>query len=164
VVVVTADREVRATGAKVDFETFYRAQFPHAVRLAHLLTGSNLFAEDLAQDGLSRMQNRFDDIDDPTRYLHITMTNVCRNWHRGRFRERARLSRLTLGSEIPPHECEYLLALVDRLPYRQRAVLILRYWLDLPEAEIARVLGCRPGTVKSLRARALDRLRKELGE
>jgi RNA polymerase sigma factor (sigma-70 family) len=159
-----ADREVLATGAKPDFETFYRAQFAHAARLAHLFTGSNLVAEDLAQDGLSRIQNRFDDIDDPTRYLHVTMANVCRNWHRGRFRERTRLSHLALVSQAPPDECEHLLALVDRLPYRQRAVLVLRYWLDLPEAEIARVLGCRPGTVKSLCARALDRLRKELGE
>ena len=53
-------------------------------------------------------------------------------------------------------------AVVAELPYRQRAVLVLRYWLDLSEADIARSLGCRAGTVKSLHSRALARLRKEL--
>jgi DNA-directed RNA polymerase specialized sigma24 family protein len=66
--------------------------------------------------------------------------------------------------EVAPPECEQLLELLDALPYRQQAVLVLRYWLDLTEAEIAEALGCRPGTVKSLCARALTRLRKELGE
>jgi RNA polymerase sigma factor (sigma-70 family) len=53
-------------------------------------------------------------------------------------------------------------AAVSRLPYRQRAVLILRYYADLPESEIADVLGCRVGTVKSAHHRALERLRREL--
>jgi RNA polymerase sigma factor (sigma-70 family) len=53
-----------------------------------------------------------------------------------------------------------LLDAVDALPFRQRAVLVLRYYHDLPEDEIAAALGCRPGTVKSLSARALQQLRK----
>ena len=51
---------------------------------------------------------------------------------------------------------------LDRLPVRQRAALVLRYWHDLPEREIARVLGCAPGTVKSLLSRALATLREEV--
>ena len=57
-----------------------------------------------------------------------------------------------------------VLTIVDGLPYRQRAVLVLRYWLDLSEDQIASHLGCRNGTVKSLSARALGRLREELGD
>ena len=53
-----------------------------------------------------------------------------------------------------------LLDAVDALPFRQRAVLVLRYYRDLSEGEIADALGCRPGTVKSLATRALDQLRK----
>ena len=56
-----------------------------------------------------------------------------------------------------------VLDLIDRLPSRQRAVLVLRYFEGLSELEIAEVLSCRPGTVKSLAARALSRLREELG-
>jgi RNA polymerase sigma factor (sigma-70 family) len=58
-------------------------------------------------------------------------------------------------------ELDDLLERIDRLPYRQRAVLVLRYFEDLSEAEIADVLGCRPGTVKSTASRALTRLREE---
>jgi RNA polymerase sigma factor (sigma-70 family) len=64
------------------------------------------------------------------------------------------------GDEVAHHE--ELLGLVDRLPFRQRTVLVARYWLDLPESEIAALVGCRPGTVKSLASRALTTLRKEL--
>ena len=53
-----------------------------------------------------------------------------------------------------------LLALVDELPYRQKTVLVLRYYCDSSEAEIAAALGCRPGTVKSLAARGLAQLRE----
>ena len=55
-----------------------------------------------------------------------------------------------------------LLDVIDALPRRQKTVVVLRYYEDLTEAEIAAVLGCRPGTVKSLVARALTRMRKEL--
>jgi RNA polymerase sigma factor (sigma-70 family) len=51
---------------------------------------------------------------------------------------------------------------IGRLPFRQRAVLALRYYADLREREIATLLGCRIGTVKSAHARALERLRKDL--
>ena len=158
-----AHSHVSATETARDFDAFYEGHFDQAARLAHLLTGSNLVAEDLAQDGLCRMRRRFDDIETGATSA-LTMTGVCRNWHRGRSREQARLVRIASPVEVALPECERLLELLDALPYRQHAVLVLRYWLDLTEAEIAEVLSCRPGTVKSLCARALMRLRKELGE
>ena len=59
-------------------------------------------------------------------------------------------------------EARELLDAVARLPYRQRAVVVLRYYADFSERDIADALGCRPGTVKSLASRALDTLRQEL--
>lgn len=55
-----------------------------------------------------------------------------------------------------------MLSTVQKLPYRQRTVIVLRYWMDFSEAEIAEVLECRPGTVKSLASRALSKIRKEI--
>ena len=55
-----------------------------------------------------------------------------------------------------------LLDAVDALPYRQKAVIVLRYYEDLRERDIATALGCRPGTVKSLASRALQRLAQEI--
>jgi RNA polymerase sigma factor (sigma-70 family) len=151
----------------------YEREFARAARLAHLLTGSNDAAEDIAQDAFLRVGPRLDAVDDPSRYLTTTVVNLCRNWHRGAERERARAVRaarreavaepsIATTSSDDTSEHDDVLDVVDRLPFRQRTVLVARYWLDLPEAEIATLLGCRPGTVKSLASRALATLRKEL--
>ena len=153
--------------AGLDFERLYRNDFVRAVRLAHLLTGSNDAAEDIAQEAFLRVRTVRSEIRDPQAYLTTTVVRLCRNWQRGRGRRMAREQRRavdvsaleTSGGEVDCHE--ELLALVDRLPFRQRTVLVARYWLDLPEADIAVLVGCRPGTVKSLASRALDTLRQE---
>jgi len=147
--------------ASSTFEELYAREFVRAVRLAHLLTGANDVAEDLAQDAFLKVRDRLDRIDNPGGYITTTIVNLCRNWHRSRERELARTQRAGARDAVSsPHED--VLDVVDRLPFRQRTVLVARYWLDLPEAEIARLLGCRPGTVKSLASRGLETLRKEL--
>ena len=88
-----------------------------------------------------------------------------RGRRRSRKREEMRFERLRAGEPTSVGlSVDELLELVDGLPYRQKTVLVLRYYLDQSEAEIADVLGCRPGTVKSLAARGLDQLRKVIGE
>lgn len=143
------------------FSLFYGAQYPGAVRLAHLLTGDYWAAEDLAQDVFLRVQRRFAELANPPAFVQTSIVNACKSHHRRRRREAEHLPRLTGDGGVTESARELLDAL-DALPYRQKAVLVLRYYSDLTEAEIARVLGCRPGTVKSLAARGLARLGKEI--
>jgi RNA polymerase sigma factor (sigma-70 family) len=163
-----ANRETLAAGperpaeAVLEFDAFYRAQYAKTVRLARLLTGSVAAAEDLAQETFLRVHRHAASLDNPAGYLHTTTVNVCRNWHRSQSRDALRMVRLGPPSVSLSLHAQELDAVVAELPYRQRAVLVLRYWLDLSEADIARALSCRAGTVKSLHSRALTRLRKEL--
>ena len=114
-------------------------------------------------DAFVRVHAHFDRVHDPVSYLRTTTVNVCRNWHRSREREQDRFRRHSATDVTEPAAAiDELGASMLRLPFRQRAVLVLRYWADLSEAEIAGVLGCRPGTVKSLRHRAVSSLRQEV--
>jgi RNA polymerase sigma factor (sigma-70 family) len=143
------------------FVTFYRAEYPGAVRLAHALSGSAEVAEDLAQDAFGRILGRIDGLENPRAYLRATVVNLCRDRDRRRSREwRMRTThRLGVTASLGASEMGDVLF---GLPYRQRAVLVLRYWGDWSEAEIAAALGCRPGTVKTLASRGLARLRREI--
>lgn len=144
------------------FDRFFRRQYPATVRLAHLLTGSNAVAEELAQDAFARLYPLFETVHEPKSYLRTMTVNVCRNWHRRHVRELDRFRRHGTSDVESTDSIDEMIDLITRLPYRQRAVLVMRYWLDLSEADIARTLDCRPGTVKSLHSRALDAIRKEL--
>jgi RNA polymerase sigma factor (sigma-70 family) len=155
----SADGRGRATNA---FDDFFSDRYPGAVRLAHLLTGSNAVAEELAQDAFAHVFPRFADLREPKSYLRATVVNVCRNWHRAHRRELDRFRRHGVTDDHTTDSLDELIELIASLPYRQRAVLVMRYWLDLTEADIARSLGCRPGTVKSLHSRALAAIRKDL--
>jgi RNA polymerase sigma factor (sigma-70 family) len=142
-------------------EDFYRARYADAVRLAHLLSGDASIAEDLAQDAFERVRHRLVGVSAPWAYLRVAVVNACRAHHRARTREVARARKVGApdAGELGARE---LLDAVDALPYRQKAVIVLRYYEDLTEHEIAKALGCRPGTVKSLASRALERLAQEV--
>jgi RNA polymerase sigma factor (sigma-70 family) len=152
----------QALGVQFDpVEAFYRARFADAVRLAHLLSGDASIAEDLAQDAFERVRHRFDGLSAPWAYLRAAVVNACRSHHRARAREAGRTRKVgvSANSELGARE---LLDAVDALPYRQKAVIVLRYYEDLSEHDIALALDCRPGTVKSLASRALQRLSQEI--
>ena len=146
-----------------DFVGFYRDAYPGAVRLAWLLTHDHAGAEDVVQDAFLRLRPRFAAIENPTAYLRTAIVNGCRDRARSAGRSDARLRRIMVLTEASSTDHpDELLDAVAHLPYRQRAVLVLRYWADLPEAEIAEIVGVRPATVRSITARALAHLRREL--
>lgn len=139
------------------FDDFYRANWHAAVRVARAMTGNAAVAEDVAQDVFGRMYRSWGRAADPSAYLRVSVVNTARSWHRRRQLEQNRLPLLVpLGSGSGEHD--QLDDVVNRLPNRQRAVVMLRYWGDLSEAEIAHELGCKPGTVKSLASRARETL------
>jgi RNA polymerase sigma factor (sigma-70 family) len=84
--------------------------------------------------------------------------NACRSYHRRRFLERRRNGAAVVG--VHDLEADELSDALARLPYRQRAALVLRFYRDLPDDEISEVLGCRPATVRSLVFRGLEQLRR----
>lgn len=143
------------------FDGTYRALWPGLVRLGHLLSGSRAVGEELAQDaflGLLRTQSR---VEQPGAYLRRSVVNLALNARRRRVLERTALAgHREQDTHLP--EPDDLWPLLAQLPARQRCVLVLRSYEDLSEADIAHVLGCRPGTVKSLASRGLARLRQEL--
>lgn len=145
------------------FDAFYRREFEAAVRLAWLLTGSRPAAEDVVQDAMAGLCDVFGAVRVPEAYLRRSVVNRARSWHRAERRQRERAARL-VGEWRPvvSDEDAGLLEAVMRLPYRQRVVIIARYWGGWSEAEIADALRCRPGTVKSLASRGLRKLQSEV--
>jgi RNA polymerase sigma factor (sigma-70 family) len=141
-------------------EDFFRESWSGLVRLGRLLTGSVELGEDLAQEAILGLLRR-GPVGAPQAYLRRSIVNLSINASRRAGRERSILSAVR-AEEVPGPEADDLWPMVLRLPPRQRAVLVLRYYEDLSELEIARVMGCRPGTVKSLASRALAQLRQEM--
>ena len=142
---------------------FYATHFADLARLAYLLTGSAEAAEDAVQDVFTRCLHRIDDLDHPRSYLRAAVVNECRTRHRRAARaERHRLLDRPPGDVDLPHELVETRDALAELTPRQRAAVVLRYFADVPDAEIAEILGCRPATVRSLIHRAIDRLREVL--
>ena len=146
------------------FEGFYRRAWPDAVRWATALTGSVAAGEDLAQDAFARVRSRFASIDNADGYLRATIVNLARDERRSSDRRAARELRVVGDSTAMPAEVREprVLDALARLPYEQRATLVLRYWADWDEATIAAALGCRAATVRSHAKRGLDALRESV--
>jgi RNA polymerase sigma factor (sigma-70 family) len=146
--------------ASSDLTALYRRQREAMVRLARLLTGSTAVAEEVVQEAFLRMHQLRHGPQNPEGYLRTTVVNLSRSHLRRLRLERRQSARERLTFTDP--EIDETWEAVCRLPYRQRAVLALRFYEDLSEADIARVLRCRPGTVKSSLHRGLSKLREEL--
>ncbi len=153
-----------------DFEEFVAARGARLLRMAWLLTGDAYLAEDLLQTVLARVWPKWHRIaqDDPDAYLRKALVNTYASWRRRRWRGEVPQESLpeTSGRDVyEAVDLERSLASVIRLlPPGQRAVVVLRYYEDLSVEETARVLGCRPGTVKSQAAKAMRVLRHRLSE
>jgi len=152
------------------FEEFVRVHGDSLIRLAYVLCGERGLAEDATQEALTRLYLRWERIEDPLPYARRCVVNATNDhWRQSGRRER----REHLAAQLQPPHLPVLIddQVVDRdrliralrcLPHGQRAVIVLRYWYQLPEPEIAQILGNSVGTVKSQASRALARLRAEL--
>ena len=155
----------------------FREHHAELVRLAVLMTGDRASAEDVVQDVFARLCAR-DRLPDPAgalAYVRAAVLNGCRSALRrravarrfGGARDATAVDATQRSAEseaLLAEDRREVLAALSGLSRRRREVLVLRYWLGLPEAEIAAVLGISPGTVKSTAARGIAALARELGE
>ncbi|NES13984.1 MULTISPECIES: SigE family RNA polymerase sigma factor [Micromonospora] len=149
-----------------EFREFVQARYTDLLRTAYLLTGNRDAAQDLVHEALLKVMRHWRRVDEPIAYVRRAMVNErTSRWRRVGLRE---LLTSTVPDRAGPDSTDgvavrdELLAALDRLPVRMRTVLVLRYWEDLPEAEVAAVMDCSLGTVKSQAARGLARLREVL--
>jgi RNA polymerase sigma-70 factor (sigma-E family) len=151
-----------------DFEEFVVAALPSLLRFGVVLTGSRDRADDLVQAALVKTMRRWRDIDrsHPAAYVRRVMVTTQVSWWRAGRRESTlpdSFEAVAQGdAEASYDDQDQLARALATLPPRQRAVIVLRYYSGLSEAEIAEVLGCAPGTVKSQAAKALRTLRRGL--
>ncbi len=151
-----------------DIEGLFRARYLEMVRLAGLLGADD--PEDIAQEAFTRLMNKEPDLSDAQRalgYLRAIVVNLTRNRHRHLrvVRQRTPTAAASDSCEqaaIAYEEHREVIAALAGLPSRRREAIVLRYWLDLPEREIAAAMGVSPGTVKSHISRGLAALARAL--
>ncbi|MBB5872488.1 RNA polymerase sigma-70 factor (sigma-E family) [Allocatelliglobosispora scoriae] len=149
----------------IAFEEFVQLRSPRLLRVSYLLTRDWALAEDLLQTALARSWSAWRRIEgDPEPYVRKVLVNTYATWWRRRWHgERPTDTLPDRASGSAEHDAvdarDEVWQALGRLPRRQRAVLVLRYFEDLPEAEVAEILGVTVGTVKSQTHKALGRLR-----
>jgi RNA polymerase sigma-70 factor (sigma-E family) len=158
----------------------YQASALNLIRLAYVMVDDRPTAEDVVQEafcGLYRRWDRLEGADAAVYYVRASVLNGCRSVLRHRavrrrgmaeVRRRSLAERSTAVSPeavvLGGEEHEEVVRALGRLPHRQREALMLRFYLDLPDDQIARVMGIRPGTVRSTAHRALEALGRALKE
>jgi RNA polymerase sigma-70 factor (sigma-E family) len=158
---------VRHGASKREFDCFAARAWDPLLRTGYLMTGDVKDAEDLVQETLlkvARRWNRVRAMDHPAAYARRILINFVLHEAGRRSRQRTELLPQDGGAEPADESAARALREVDdqaefrwalaQLPARQRAVLVLRYWADLPVAEVADILGCSEGTITSTASRA----------
>ncbi len=166
-----------AKGRDVAFERYVASRQHALLRTAVLLTGDVQLAEDLLQASLSRLYSawhRVERADALDSYVRRIMVNQQISWWRRAWRHRETTvdpadlephqRTATSGVDLQVVERAALWRVVQMLPPRQRATIVLRFYEDLSEAQTAELMGCTVGTVKAATSRALTRLRPLLAE
>jgi RNA polymerase sigma-70 factor (sigma-E family) len=164
----TGDAEANGSGGldDVSFREYVRARSRALLRTAYTLTGNQADAEDLVQSALAKTYLAWDRIEDRGAldgYVRRAMVNTHISWWRRRRVEEFPTDEIP-DRAIADHSVsndmqESLRHAIDRLPQRMRAAVVLRYYEDMTEAEVAQVLGVSLGTVKSTVSRAVAKLR-----
>jgi RNA polymerase sigma-70 factor (sigma-E family) len=158
--------------AETRFSEFVAARQQALLRTAYLLTSDLHSAEDLVQISLAKAYLAWDRLRDPRAvesYVRKIMVNEHTSWWRRAWRRNERSMETlpespTVDDPAGFEQRDAMWELVQTLPPKQRAAVVLRYYEDMSEAETARVLGCSVGTVKSQTSRAIGTLRARLAE
>jgi len=172
---VDAHGDVAASAVEdpLDFEAFVALRGPALVRLARGLLRDPQLAEDVVQDVLARallQWSRVSAARDVDAYVRRMVVNACTSWfRRAARRERVTDQALVLDRPVGDRTDQFvdrdlLIALLRRLPTKQRAVLVLRHYEGLADSDIARTLNCSEVTVRSNAHRGLARLRELMAE
>ena len=162
---------------RIDFDRFVAETAEPLLRSAYLITWDFAEAEDLVQECLFKVARRWPRVkkmERPVAYARTVLINLALDEGKRRSQRRSELGPEATGLLEAHHDdaavrilgsvetSTDLLGVLRELPPRQRAALVLRYFDDLSEAEVADVMGCSVGTVKSTTSRALGRLRREV--
>jgi RNA polymerase sigma-70 factor (sigma-E family) len=165
---VKTDETARVRLAGEPLRAAFEEHYSGVVRFCALLSGRRELAEDLAQEAFVKLAPKIDRLDPEVvgPYVRRIAVNLWKNrLRRLALERRHRDEAARPPAELPPVEQrDELMAALRRLPVRQRACIVLRYYEDLSEKDTAATLGCSVGTVKSSTSRGLDRLRKELSD
>jgi RNA polymerase sigma-70 factor (sigma-E family) len=152
------------------FDSYVAADGAALLRFAYALTGDHHLAEDLVQEALVKVYRRWSRIDRPDSYVRKAVLRQYLSWRRRRSSgEVPTLDAARQEPESTDHadvlaDQDALAALLGVLPRQQRAVLFLRFYVDLDDVAIGDLIGCSPVTVRGYASRALARLREAAGE
>jgi len=145
-------------------DDLFEREFEPMVRLARLVSDDPSEVEDIVMDAFEQTAKRIRQLDRPGAYLRTAVVNGARQRYRNRQRRFAILHRnqRELAIEEAGGELDYLGDLLGELPEREHTVIVLIYYARMTPTEVAQVLGCPPGTVRSLLHRTLARLREQV--
>ncbi len=170
IIVQSSPTTVRQPQMPANFDDFFRSEYPRLVPMLHAVLGDRARAEDVAQEALVAAQRAWGKVhtyDKPGTWVRRVALNRASNVRRSRGREAAALSRIGTSTSVlatePPND-EHLWDLVRALPERQRNAVALHYVEDSSVADIAEVLGCSEGSVKTHLSRARATLAQQLND
>jgi len=152
----------RGAPAARTFDEVYRSQRLEVIRLAFLLVRSHATAEELAHDAFLRLHAHFDEVENPGGFLHTAVVRLCLTWLSRESKQRELLTRVDVVSSFEPTAIDEMWAALGLLPIERRTVLVLRYYADMSHADIAALVGCPVGTVRTRLHRGLADLRRAL--
>lgn len=145
--------------AEALFGGLYEVEYGPMVRLARGMVDTNERAEEIVQEAFAKVLQRWATLDNPGGYLRMCVVNGARSELRKR-EVRRRIGAQRKPDAIASGDHEYLFDALAQLTPKRRVALVLRFYGDHSEKEIAELMGVRPGTVKSLVSRGLGDLRK----
>ncbi len=154
------------SSASQRLEELYRDNYSRLVHIARLMVGSTQVGEEIVQEAFVKvhrvMQRKGEKLHNPPAFIRTVVVNLCRNEHRRKAVERKYAPKLRTDGVTHVAPGDEMRDALLKLSSRRRAVVVLRYYEDLSESEIAEALGMPAGTVKSTLHRGLGDLRAAL--